>query len=110
MDAFAVMIGHGHDLIRIPDVYEVEINLTSLFPENVNNYLYRYTRNATMIYHGNKALLSKSQIGEPYYEGALDNVVNALAGAKGMDDTLKPGYTPPSEMSPEHALFESSDS
>jgi hypothetical protein len=43
-----------------------------------------------MIFHGEKADKSTPSVGDPYYEGALDNVVSALAGAKGMDKTLIP--------------------
>ena len=63
-----------------------------------------------MIFHGYKASMSVPVVGDPYYEGALNNVVDALAGEKSVDETLKPGYTPLSEMSPEHELFEGSDS
>ena len=44
---FAVM-AMANRLIRIPDVYEVELTFKSMFPLNFNNYLYHYARNNVM--------------------------------------------------------------
>ena len=35
-------------LIKIPDVYDIEINFKSLFPANFNNFLYHYAHNVAM--------------------------------------------------------------
>ena len=57
-----------NDQIRIPDVYEVSIEFKSMFPMNVNNYLYQYSRNNVMVHSGYP---KKPAITKPYYAGSL---------------------------------------
>ena len=66
------------DQIRIPDVYEVSVEFKSMFPMNVNNYLYQYSRNNVMVDPGYPK--GDSKILNPYYAGSLSAVVNALSG------------------------------
>jgi len=33
------------DIIRVPDVYKVELKFTSLLPNNFNNFLFMYAGN-----------------------------------------------------------------
>jgi hypothetical protein len=37
-----------HNLIKIPDVYTVEMTFTSLIPSNFNTFLYNYSKNSQM--------------------------------------------------------------
>ena len=37
-----------NNMIRIPDVYTVSITFTSLLPNSINNYLYRFLANSDM--------------------------------------------------------------
>ena len=72
-----------NDVIRIPDVYEVTIAFKSLFPENVNNYLYRYAVNGKLVPDGGDSL--STNVGESYYKGAfgnLDEMVNNYKDAE----------------------------
>lgn len=37
-----------YDLVRIPDIYEVTLNFTSLLPHNLNNYLFMFIANKNL--------------------------------------------------------------
>lgn len=38
-----------HKLIKIPDIYHVEMTFTSLLPDTFNNYLFTYSQNANIL-------------------------------------------------------------
>jgi hypothetical protein len=56
-------------LIKVPDVYEVEMKFTSLLPQNFNNYLFTYSQNNTME--------TEYASGSIYQEGAFATVIKA---------------------------------
>ena len=57
----------NNDLIRIPDVYTVEMNFSSLIPSNFNNFLFNYSKNSQM----------ETYIGQPAYQESI--IGNALS-------------------------------
>ena len=59
--AYAIM---ANNLVKIPDVYTVEMTFTSLIPENFNNFLFNYSRNSGMELYVNKDAHHPSVIGE----------------------------------------------
>jgi len=56
-------------LVRIPDVYSFKLTLTSLLPNSLNNYLYRYSGNQDM---------EKKSIADFKYVGENENVFESM--------------------------------
>lgn len=75
----------SENLIKIPDIYHVELTFDSLLPDNFNNYLYRYSHNLNIINtysdgkntRTNSAALSALSNG---INGMIDNVVKVWNG------------------------------
>ena len=58
-----------HNLIKIPDVYTIEMTFKSLIPENFNNFLYSYSKNSQM----------ETYINEPAHESSVvGNILKSI--------------------------------
>ena len=64
----------------------MSIEFKSMFPMNVNNYLYQYSRNNTMVDLGYP---KKPKITTPYYAGSLSAVVDALNKSEAYNNLVK---------------------
>ena len=53
-----------HNLIKIPDVYTVEMTFTSLIPANFNNFMFNYSKNSSIENYTNQEAHQPSVIGE----------------------------------------------
>ena len=76
------------DIIRVPDVYKVELKFTSLLPNNFNNFLFMYA--------GNQNHIEKGQyVGQVYSaNGAAEAFGRAIGKSAGrLIDILKFDYT-----------------
>ena len=75
----------SENLIKIPDVYHVELTFESLLPDNFNNYLFKYSHNSNIINkyssgeftRTNSAAISALTNG---INGMIDNVVKVWNG------------------------------
>jgi len=61
----------ANNLIKIPDIYEVEMTFSSLLPLNFNNYIFTYSNNNRM---ETEYLAGSSKV---YQEGTLATVVQS---------------------------------
>lgn len=59
----------NHNLIKIPDVYTVEMTFTSLIPDNFNTFLYNYSKNSQMELYTNE---------DAYQPTVLDNIIKPI--------------------------------
>lgn len=64
-----------NNLVKIPDVYTVEMKFKSLIPANFNTFLYNYSRNSDMKLYTNKNAYQPSVVG-----AALSSVTSDLGG------------------------------
>lgn len=62
-----------NNLVKIPDVYTVEMKFKSLIPANFNTFLYNYSRNSDMKLYTNKNAYQPSVIGS-----ALSSITSDL--------------------------------
>lgn len=53
-----------NNLIKIPDVYTVEMTFKSLIPANFNNWLFSYSKNSKMEHYGNSNAYQSSVFGD----------------------------------------------
>jgi len=67
-----------HKLIKIPDIYKVQLHFNSLLPANFNNYLYTLVMNDNHIDKYNSTTREESMISEAF----VNSFTGLLSGAK----------------------------
>ena len=76
-------------LVKIPDIYHVEMTFNSLLPDTFNNYLYTYSQNSNIITTYNNKVRQESVAVTALTDGITslkDNVVKVWNGEMSADD------------------------
>jgi len=87
-------------LIRIPDIYRLKLNFTTLIPMNFNNYLYGYSQNLDMVEYMNNHGIHQDSVRENFINNnvkdfakkvtdAWENAKNTEKAKQGLDNSGK---------------------
>ena len=68
-------------LIRIPDIYRLKLNFTTLIPMNFNNYLYGYSQNLDMVEYMNNHGIHQDSVRENFINNNVKNFANKVLDA-----------------------------